>query len=116
MPTPNELRVLRTAMELGEITKRNISSKMGINTDYAGYLLESLSQRDFLSPISREKFELAKKGEDALLFQFHHMKGILEAKAYGTVRQIDKINRKIGDYEDYVKRKTIEAFRSRHEE
>ncbi|MFH1951350.1 MAG: hypothetical protein ABIL06_07030 [Pseudomonadota bacterium] len=113
MPTPNELRVLRTAMELGEVTKRKISSKMGINTDYAGYLLESLSKKDFLSAISQGRFKLAKKGEDALLFSLHHFKGILSARAYGTIRQIDNINRTIGDYEDHVKKKTIKEFSNR---
>lgn len=116
MPSPNELTVLRTAMELGAVTKRKIGSKMGINTEHANYLLESLCKRDFLSPVSPGKFELTKKGADALLFQLHHIKGVLEAKAFGTVRQIDKANERIGDYEDYVKRRTIEAFRNRHEE
>ena len=110
MPTPNELRVLRTAMELGAITKRKISSKMGINTEYAGYLVESLSKRDFLSAISPGKFELTARGEDALLFQLHHIKGILAARANGTIRQIEKINERIGDYEEHVKGTAIEEF------
>ncbi|MFH1935268.1 MAG: hypothetical protein ABIN18_27320 [Pseudomonadota bacterium] len=112
MTTPNELRVLRTTVELGAVTKRKVSSKMGINTEYAGYLLEALSKRDFLSPVSPGKFELTKKGADALLFQLHHVKGILEAKAYGTVRQIDKVNERISDYEDHVMRRTMKEFRS----
>jgi len=113
MPTPNELRVLRTAMELGVVTKKKIGSKMSINTEYAGYLLQVLSKKDFLSPISRGRFKLAKKGEDALLFSLHHIKGILSARAYGTIRQIDKINRTIGDYEDHVKKRTIKEFSNR---
>ena len=108
MPTPNELMVLRTAMELGAVTRRKISSKMGINTEYAGYLVESLSKRGLLSAISPGKFELTARGEDALLFQLHHIKGILAARANGTIRQIEKIDERIHDYEDHVKGIAIE--------
>ena len=110
MPTPNELTVLQTAMELGAVTRRKISRKMAINTEYAGYLVESLSKRGFLSAISPGKFELTARGEDALLFQLHHIKGILAARANGTIRQIEKINERIGDYEEHVKGTAIEEF------
>ena len=110
MATPNELRVLRTAMELGAIHKRMISREMGINTEYANYLLESLSRRGFLSAISPGKFELTAKGEDALVFQLHHIKGILTARAYGTIRQIDKVNKRIADYEDHLAGGMIEEI------
>ena len=109
MPTPNELTVLRTAMELGAVTKRKISSKMSINTEYAGYLLESLCKRDFLSLLSPGKFQLAEKGEEALLFSLRHTRGLLAAKAYGTIRQIDTINRRINDYEDREKQSYLGA-------
>jgi len=112
MPTPNELRVLRTAMELGVVTKRKISREMGINTEYAGYLLESLSKKDFLSHISREKFELTPRGTDALLFQLRHIKGILEAKAYGTVRLIETTIKKISNYENQMIKQTIARYAS----
>lgn len=102
MATSNELTVLRRALELGAVTKRKVSRKMGINTEYASYLLESLSKRDFLSAISPGKFELTKKGKDAVLFQLHHIKGILSARARGTVRQIDEVNKRIGDCGDHV--------------
>lgn len=115
MPTPNELTVLRTTLELGAVTKRKISRKMGINTEYAGYLLEFLSKRDFLSAISPGNFELTPKGADALLFQLYHIKGILEAKAYGTVRQVDKINEKIRNYEDHVETRMLQGLRNRQE-
>ncbi len=112
MPSPNELTVLRTAMELGPITKRKISRKMEITTEYAEYLLKSLYRKDCLSIVSPGKFELTTKGADALLFQLHHMKGILAARAYGHIRMIDNVNRRIGDYEDYVKGRTIKKFRN----
>lgn len=112
MPTPNELTVLRTAQECGAVHKRMVSRKMRINTDYAGYLLEYLSKKGLLAAISPGRFELARKGEDALLYQLHHIKAILTAKAYGTIRQIDGVNKKMGDYENYVKRRTIKEFRN----
>ena len=112
MPTPNELRVLRTAMELGVVTKRKVGSEMGINTEYAGYLLEALSKKDFLSHVSREKFELTPKGADALLFQLRHIRGILEAKAYGTVRLIETTNKRISDYENHVMKQTTARYAS----
>jgi len=112
MPSPNELTVLRTAMELGAVHKRIIGRKMGINTEYAGYLLKYLSKKGLLTAISPGRFELTRKGEDTLLYQLHHIKAILTAKAYGTIRQIDSVNKKMGDYEDYVKRRTIEKFRN----
>ena len=115
MPTPNELRVLRMAIELGAVTKRKISSKMGINTEYTGYLLESLCKREFLSFISPGRFELAPKGKDALVYHLHHVRGILEAKAHGTVQQIDKINEKMRDYEVHVESKMPGKMRNRQE-
>lgn len=112
MSSPNELTVLRTAQECGAVHKRMVSRKMCINTDYAGYLLEYLSKKGLLTSISPGRFELATKGGDALLYQLHHIKAILTARAYGTIRQIDGVNKKIGDYEDYVKRRTIKEFRN----
>jgi hypothetical protein len=112
MPTPNELRVLRTAMELGAVTKRKISSEMGINTEYAGYLLESLSKKGFLLPASPGKFGISFKGSDALLFQLRHIKAILEAKAYGTVRLIETTNNKIGYYDNQLIKQTISKYAS----
>jgi len=112
MSSPNELTVLRTAQECSIVTKRKIGHKMGINTEYAGYLLEYLSKKGLLAAISPGRFELTRKGEDALLYQLHHIKAILTAKAYGTIRQIDSVNKKMGDYEDYVKGRTIEEFRN----
>lgn len=106
MPTPNELRILRTAMERGAVTKRQVSRKMGITTEYAGYLLESLSKRDLLSAASPGKFELTSRGADAILFHLHHLKGIITARAYGSIRQLDKVNEKIGDYEEYLKKES----------
>ena len=112
MPSPNELTVFRTAMELGAVTKRKISRKMEITTEYADYLLKSLCRKDYLSIVSPGNYKLTTKGADALVFQLHHMKGILAARAYGHIRMIDNINRRIGDYEDYVKGRTIEEFRN----
>lgn len=115
MPTPNELRVLRTAMELSAITKRKISRKMEITTEYADYLLKCLYRKDCLSLVSPGKYELTTKGADALLFQLHHMKGILAARAYGHIRQIDNINRRISEYEDHVKSRMPQGLRNRQE-
>ena len=112
MPSPNELTVLRTAQECGAVHKRIVSRKMGINTEYAGYLLEYLSKKELLTAVSPGRFELTRKGEDALLYQLHRIKAVLTAKAYGTIRQIDNVNKKMGNYEDYVKRRTIEKFRN----
>ena len=112
MPSPNELTVLRTAMELGAVTKRKISRKMEITTEYGDYLLKCLHRKDYLSLASPGKYELTTKGGDALLFQLHHMKGILAARAYGHIRMIDNVNRRISEYEDFVMNKTINRYRS----
>lgn len=110
MPTPNELRILRTAMERGAVTKRQVSRKMGISSEYAGYLLKSLSKRDLLSAASPGKFELTSKGADAMLFHLHHLKGIITARTYGSIRQLEKVNEKMGDYEEYIKGETIKEL------
>ena len=112
MPSPNELTVLKTVQECSAVHKRMVSRKMGINTEYAGYLLEYLSKKGLLAAVSPGRFELTRKGRDALLYQLHHIKAILTARAYGTIRQIDSVNKKMGDYEDYVKGRTIEEFRN----
>ena len=113
MVTPNELRALQRVMDAGIATKRKISGKMGINSDYAGYLLESLSKKDFLSLISRDKFDITPEGAALLLSQLHQTKTILEIKASQTVRKIETTEKKITDCENHMLKKSLEKYRSR---
>ena len=112
MLTPNELRALQTVVETGTASKRNVSGKMGINTDYAAYLLETLSKKDFLSLISRDKFGITPEGTALLLSQLRKTKSILEMNASQTVRKIETTEKKITDYENHMLKMLLKKYRT----
>ena len=91
--TPNQLHVLRLANELGEITRFEVSRRLGISTDYAAYLCGWLSREGYLSPVAGRPlaYVLVEKGKHALLGELFRVAGALDKRLTWLAWQRDSL-------------------------
>ena len=77
--TPNEIKILNTAVERNKVSKRKVAELLGFSTDYAGYMLERLANEGYLATVDRGIYALLSKGVDALLSQLYFAESKLDA-------------------------------------
>ena len=67
MPSPDENQVLRILDEQGgESNLSKVASKMGLSTEWAKTIVNSLGRRDFIDVFANGKIKLADKGWNTL--------------------------------------------------
>lgn len=96
--SPNELKILRLAQELGPVDRRTISRKMAISTEYADCLLKSLSRHGYLDPISLGAnfvYAFTEEGRIALLNDLFQLQARLQKKIDWLTYQRDRVNERI---------------------
>jgi len=67
MPSPDENKVLRILDEEGgESSLAKVASKMGLSTDWARTIVNSLGRRDYIDVFANGKIKLVEKGWNTL--------------------------------------------------
>ena len=98
--SPNEMMVLRLALELKRINKVTLAEKMAISTDYADWLIKGLYNRNYLDIVSNGRypvFTFSEAGREHLLADLFQMKGTLEKKMEWLGWQRNKVLEKIAE-------------------
>ncbi|MFQ5841331.1 MAG: hypothetical protein ACE5I8_02740 [Thermodesulfobacteriota bacterium] len=80
MPTPNQVKTLRIVMELEEVNKEILARRMGVTSDYAGYLLRCLWRDGYLENGRAGIYRLTPKGGEALFGVLFQLRERLTAK------------------------------------
>ena len=93
--TPNEIKVLNIAEKKDKVSKRKVAGLLGISTDYAGYILERLTNGDYLAMVDKGMYALLPKGADALLSQLYFAESKLEADIARVSTEKERIKKEI---------------------
>jgi hypothetical protein len=96
--SPNELKILRLALELKLVDKVTIARKMGISTGYAQCLLNFLTRHEWLEPVSSSAtsgYVLTEQGRLSFLDSLLQLRAQLEKKIDWLIHQRNLLNERI---------------------
>ena len=96
--SPNELKILRLALELKLVDKVTIARKMGISTGYAQCLLNFLTRHEWLEPVSSSAisgYVLTEQGRRSFLDSLLQLRAQLEKKIDWLTHQRNLLNERI---------------------
>jgi hypothetical protein len=96
--SPNELKILRLALELKLVDKVTIARKMGISTGYAQCLLNFLTRHEWLEPVSSSAisgYVLTEQGRRSFLDSLLQLRAQLEKKIDWLIHQRNLLNERI---------------------
>jgi hypothetical protein len=96
--SPNELKILRLALELKLVDKATIARKMGISTGYAQCLLDFLIRHDCLEPVSslgNSGYVLTAEGRRSFLDSLLQLQAQLQKKIDWLTHQRNLLNERI---------------------
>jgi len=96
--TSNEIKILKIVEENDIVIKRKVTAILGLSTDYAGYILERMTQGDYIGKVSKGRYSILPRGIDALLSQLYLLDSKLKAnlerlqmESERIVQEIDKL-------------------------
>ena len=101
MLSPNETMALRHLLEAGQANKYTLNQMMDISTDYADYMLRSLSQKGYLRKVQvdgRSKcgaYEVAPKGAEEILNVLNFIKNRQLYVAERAIRGAERVDRRL---------------------
>ena len=96
--SPNELKILRLALELKLVDKVTVARKMGISTGYAQCLLNFLTRHDCLEPVSSSSnsgYVLTEQGRRSFLDSLLQLRAQLQKKIDWLTHQRNLLNERI---------------------
>jgi predicted transcriptional regulator len=96
--SPNELKILRLALELNLVDKMTIARKMGISTGYAQCLLNFLVRHEWLEPVSSSAisgYVLTEQGRRSFLDSLLQLRAQLQKKIDWLTHQRNLLNERI---------------------
>ena len=103
--SPNEIAILRIVAELGKVSKWVISRRMGVSSDYAGYLCDCLVKKACLEKVAG-RYQLTPEGAEALLEVYLHIKNQLNTRIKRSHYLSDRVSKEMDKLASLVARKS----------